>query len=124
MMRRPPKSTRNAPLFPNTMLFRSFPRRDGRKTIARRRGARALIGASGAPDHRTWGFPVGARLPIRRAQSQGREGPMTMTPAVKAILDNYESDNPGVKANLARSVLPGRLGGTGTLFILDGTSVE
>ena len=27
---------------------------------------------------------------------------MSFTPAVKAILDNYESDNPGVKANLAR----------------------
>ena len=26
---------------------------------------------------------------------------MTMTPNVKAILANYETDNPGVKANLA-----------------------
>src|SRR3546814_8541998 len=66
----------------------------------------------------TWGFPVGARLPIRRAQSQGREGPMTMTPDVKAILDNYESDNPGVKANLARILMQGRLGGAGKLIIL------
>src|SRR3546814_14075231 len=102
MRRRPPRSTRTDTLFPYTTLFRS----------------RALIGASGAPDHRTWGFPVGARLPIRRAQSQGREGPMTMTPAVKAILDNYESDNPGVKANLARILMQGRLGGTGKLIIL------
>src|SRR3546814_3529876 len=43
---------------------------------------------------------------------------MTMTPAVKAILDNYESDNPGVKANLARILMQGRLGGTGKLIIL------
>ena len=41
-----------------------------------------------------------------------------MTPTVKAILDNYESDNPGVKANLARILMQGRLGGTGKLIIL------
>jgi len=43
---------------------------------------------------------------------------MIFTPAVKAILDNYESDNPGVKANLARILMNGRLGGTGKLIIL------
>ena len=43
---------------------------------------------------------------------------MSFTPAVKAILDNYESDNPGVKANLARILMNGRLGGTGKLIIL------
>jgi class I fructose-bisphosphate aldolase len=43
---------------------------------------------------------------------------MQITPAVKAILDNYESDNPGVKANLARILMQGRLGGTGKLIIL------
>jgi len=43
---------------------------------------------------------------------------MSITPAVKAILDNYESDNPGVKANLARILMQGRLGGTGKLIIL------
>jgi class I fructose-bisphosphate aldolase len=43
---------------------------------------------------------------------------MTMTPEVKRILDNYESDNPGTKANLARILLQGRLGGTGKLVIL------
>ena len=37
---------------------------------------------------------------------------MQITPAVKAILDNYESDNPGTKANLARIMMQGRLGGT------------
>ncbi|MGC6728000.1 class I fructose-bisphosphate aldolase, partial [Escherichia coli] len=43
---------------------------------------------------------------------------MGITPAVKAILDNYGSDNPGVKANLARIMMQGRLGGTGKLIIL------
>jgi class I fructose-bisphosphate aldolase len=41
-----------------------------------------------------------------------------MTPAVRAILGNYESDNPGTKANLARILMQGRLGGTGKLVIL------
>jgi class I fructose-bisphosphate aldolase len=41
-----------------------------------------------------------------------------MTPTVKAILANYESDNPGVKGNLARILMQGRLGGTGKLVIL------
>lgn len=41
-----------------------------------------------------------------------------MTPTVKAILANYESDNPGTKANLARILMQGRLGGTGKLIIL------
>jgi class I fructose-bisphosphate aldolase len=43
---------------------------------------------------------------------------MTMTAAVKAILANYESDNPGTKANLARILMQGRLGGTGKMIIL------
>ena len=43
---------------------------------------------------------------------------MRATPAVKAILDNYESDNPGTKANLARILMQGKLGGTGKLVIL------
>jgi class I fructose-bisphosphate aldolase len=41
-----------------------------------------------------------------------------MTPTVKAILGHYESDNPGVKANLARILMHGKLGGTGKLIIL------
>jgi class I fructose-bisphosphate aldolase len=41
-----------------------------------------------------------------------------MTPTVKAILANYESDNPGVKANLARILMQGKLGGTGKLIVL------
>ncbi len=43
---------------------------------------------------------------------------MAFTPTVKKILDNYESDNPGTKANLARILTQGRLGGTGKLIIL------
>lgn len=43
---------------------------------------------------------------------------MQITPAVKTILDKYESDNPGSKANLARILMQGKLGGTGKLVIL------
>src|SRR5437763_13163908 len=43
---------------------------------------------------------------------------MAITPAVKAILDRYEGTNAGVKANLARILMQGRLGGTGKLIIL------
>lgn len=41
-----------------------------------------------------------------------------MTTAVDRILATYESDNPGVKTNLARILYHGRLGGTGKLVIL------
>src|SRR5882762_8455567 len=43
---------------------------------------------------------------------------MKMTPKVRKILSNYESDNPGTKTNLARILMQGRLGGTGRLVIL------
>ena len=43
---------------------------------------------------------------------------MKITRAVKKILDNYESDSPGTKANLARILMQGRLGGTGKIVIL------
>ena len=43
---------------------------------------------------------------------------MKMTATVKKILANYESDNPGTKANLARILMQGKLGGTGKLIIL------
>jgi class I fructose-bisphosphate aldolase len=43
---------------------------------------------------------------------------MRITRNVKKILNYYESDNPGVKANLARILMSGRLGGTGKLVIL------
>src|SRR5512142_2980050 len=43
---------------------------------------------------------------------------MKMTARVRKILSNYESDNPGTKANLARILMHGRLAGTGKLVIL------
>ena len=43
---------------------------------------------------------------------------MKVTQRVKRILANYESDNPGTKANLARILMQGKLGGTGKLVIL------
>ena len=43
---------------------------------------------------------------------------MAFTRTVKKILDGYESDNPGTKANLARILTHGRLGGTGKMVIL------
>ncbi len=41
-----------------------------------------------------------------------------LTDAVKGILSHYESDSPGTKANLARILMAGRLGGTGKVVIL------
>ncbi len=43
---------------------------------------------------------------------------MKITRTVRRILDCYESDSPGVKANLARILMQGKLGGTGKLVIL------
>jgi class I fructose-bisphosphate aldolase len=43
---------------------------------------------------------------------------MQISEPVRKILANYESDNPGTKANLARILMEGRLGGTGKLLIL------
>ncbi|MSO77686.1 MAG: class I fructose-bisphosphate aldolase [Alphaproteobacteria bacterium] len=43
---------------------------------------------------------------------------MRISQKVRKILSYYESDNPGTKANLARILSHGRLGGTGRLVIL------
>jgi class I fructose-bisphosphate aldolase len=43
---------------------------------------------------------------------------MRTSRAVQAILANYEGDTPGVKGNLARILMEGRLGGTGKVIIL------
>src|ERR1700761_4039182 len=43
---------------------------------------------------------------------------MRVTQRVKKILDWYEGDNPGVKANLARILSTGKLAGTGKVVIL------
>jgi fructose-bisphosphate aldolase, class I len=43
---------------------------------------------------------------------------MKITRTVRTILSAYESDTPGTKANLARILMAGRLGGTGKMIIL------
>src|SRR6476469_1967619 len=43
---------------------------------------------------------------------------MKITRVVKKILDNYESDCPGTKTNLARILMHGKLGGSGRMVIL------
>ncbi len=43
---------------------------------------------------------------------------MRSTRVVQKILANYEGENPGVKANLARMLMEGKLGGTGKMIIL------
>jgi class I fructose-bisphosphate aldolase len=43
---------------------------------------------------------------------------MKISSTVKKILSHYESDNPGTKANLARILMHGKLGGTGKMVIL------
>ena len=63
----------------------------------------------------------GYRAPATKtAPRPSQEGHRTMrvTRKVKQILANYESDNPGTKANLCRILSHGRLGGTGRMVIL------
>lgn len=43
---------------------------------------------------------------------------MRATATVKRILRNYEGETPGVKANLCRMLMEGKLGGTGKMIIL------
>jgi class I fructose-bisphosphate aldolase len=43
---------------------------------------------------------------------------MKLSRTVREILSWYESDNPGTKANLARILMEGKLGGTGRMVIL------
>jgi class I fructose-bisphosphate aldolase len=43
---------------------------------------------------------------------------MRLTPKVKEILSWYESENPGVKTNLVRLLMQGKLAGSGRLVIL------
>ena len=43
---------------------------------------------------------------------------MRATKAVQKILSNYEGETPGVKANLCRILMEGKLGGTGKMIIL------
>ena len=43
---------------------------------------------------------------------------MRATKVVQKILSHYEGENPGVKANLCRMLMQGKLGGTGKMIIL------
>lgn len=43
---------------------------------------------------------------------------MSLTRRVREILDNYEGETAGTKANLARMLMAGKLGGTGKMIIL------
>lgn len=43
---------------------------------------------------------------------------MSLPVVVRRQLDQYESDNPGTKANLAKLLMHGRLGGTGRMIVL------
>ena len=43
---------------------------------------------------------------------------MRATKTVQKILSQYEGETPGVKANLARMLMEGKLGGTGKMIIL------
>jgi class I fructose-bisphosphate aldolase len=43
---------------------------------------------------------------------------MRTSRTVQAILRNYEGETPGVKGNLCRMLMNGRLGGTGKMIIL------
>jgi class I fructose-bisphosphate aldolase len=47
-----------------------------------------------------------------------REATMRSTRIVQKILANYEGETPGVKGNLARMLMEGKLGGTGKMIIL------
>src|SRR3546814_19864802 len=60
----------------------------------------------------------------KSVRSGGSEADMRITQRVKKILANYESDNPGTKANIARILMHGRLGGSGHLVILPVRSEE
>lgn len=51
-------------------------------------------------------------------RQQSRDATMQITPKVKEILSWYEGESPGVKGNLARLLMHGRLAGSGKLVIL------
>src|SRR5688500_17126677 len=68
--------------------------------------------------------PMSSRPARRFAKNAGtvrparRSAAMKVNGQVQKILANYESDCPGTKANLARILMHGKLGGTGKLVIL------
>lgn len=68
------------------------------------------------------GSPGGARRvehgQTRAATLRSEPAAMNVTPKVKEMLSWYESENPGVKTNIARLLMTGKLAGTGKLVIL------
>jgi class I fructose-bisphosphate aldolase len=66
--------------------------------------------------------PGGARVEEgsagRRGRAIGDDRAMQVTARIKEILSWYEGENPGVKTNLVRLLMNGRLAGTGKLVIL------
>ncbi len=56
-----------------------------------------------------------AKIKAAKPAAKGKTG---VTPQVKKILDNYEGDNAKTKANIARILMQGKLGGTGRVVIL------
>ena len=63
--------------------------------------------------------PGSGEPPVARSTAQPKElNGMNITPKVKEILSWYEGENPGVKGNLVRLLMNGRLAGSGKLVIL------
>lgn len=60
-------------------------------------------------------YPPPIHPPVRSAQ---RIKAMKTTRIVQKILANYQGETPGVKGNLARILMEGKLGGTGKMVIL------
>ena len=90
-------------------LLSLVPEDDARSACA------AWLSRTAAPGAAAASMGTGVR---RRASSTRDSTTMQLTPKVKEILSWYEGENPGVKANLARLLMHGRLGGTGKLVIL------
>lgn len=78
---------------------------------------RALFAPTGPGPSSEAEAAVRGAEPLGRGVRRGR-ATMRVTPEVKKILSWYESENPGVKTNLVRLLMHGRLGGTGKLVIL------
>jgi len=64
------------------------------------------------------GIETPADVPMLPRKNGKGHATMRMTRKVKQILDCFESDNPGTKANLCRILMQGKLAGTGRMVIL------
>src|SRR5919109_4127146 len=104
--------------------WRRWPQRSAPGTVTKRRrrprpcsACRPMTtrGPGAAPGCSTLGA---GRSGASAAGSKHGETPMQLTPKVREILSWYEGESPGVKGNLARFLMHGRLAGTGKLVIL------